>query len=448
MKTRSIQSALIILIVLIILVQFPIGMSAQCKVTIPNDTIIACIGDTVMLQATGYCSSDTIFYDPFTTQMPAPEWSTILYFMAPPCPPHLPTTGSYVAWFDNAVSYPRWIVLNNIDLTTYSSTVYLSWDMKYGASVPNIIKCEPPDLPNEGVHIQFSTSPNNWVDIQYYTPSLGNAATGPLYSWNNYTLAVPAMALSASTSFRWYQDISSGHIFDHWGIDNPLIFNDSAALSSLGTYTWHVNGNIAGAGQTIPVTANLSANYSVIFSSGVDTAYDTVYVQALPPPVADLGNDTIVGLADSIVFDVSCLGCTYLWSTGATTPLVTIDTSVVGPGTHLIWVQVKRGMNCVSYDWTSVSFSPWASLGEAGRSRLSIYPNPGNGVLSVVFPDDLYGHYRLDILDAGMRTIRTIERDAGDQDFLNIDVGDIPSGMYYIRLISNEHCSTSPYIKH
>ena len=128
--------------------------------------------------------------------------------------------------------------------------------------------------------------------------------------------------------------------------------------------------------------------------------------------------------------------------------MVTIDTSTVGPGTHMIWVQVKRGMNCVSYDWVNVSFSVWAALGEVGRSRLSIYPNPGNGVLNVIIPDDLHGNYRLDILDAGMRAIRTLEKDSGDQGLLKIDIGDIPSGMYYIRLISNQHCNTSPYIKH
>ncbi|HRY99048.1 MAG TPA: hypothetical protein P5550_08320 [Bacteroidales bacterium] len=47
-----------------------------------------------------------------------------------------------------------------------------------------------------------------------------------------------------------------------------------------------------------------------------------------------------------------------------------------------------------------------------------------------------------------MRVIRTIERDAADQDLLNTGAGDIPAGMYYIRLINNEHCSSSPYINH
>jgi len=51
---------------------------------------------------------------------------------------------------------------------------------------------------------------------------------------------------------------------------------------------------------------------------------DTITVQVLTPPVVVLpANDTICA-GDSFILDATCTGCSYSWSTGATTALITV----------------------------------------------------------------------------------------------------------------------------
>lgn len=69
--------------------------------------------------------------------------------------------------------------------------------------------CENPDLPNEGVHIQYSINNGaTWVEIDYWDP---NGGTDPgLTSWSQYCRDVPLAAQTANTKIRWVQLANSG----------------------------------------------------------------------------------------------------------------------------------------------------------------------------------------------------------------------------------------------
>lgn len=65
---------------------------------------------------------------------------------------------------------------------------------------------------------------NNWINIVYFNPNPkyheeGGHGTN-LTHWNNYTILLPAAALTPNTRIRWYQDISTNYDYDHWGLDN------------------------------------------------------------------------------------------------------------------------------------------------------------------------------------------------------------------------------------
>ena len=92
--------------------------------------------------------------------------------------------------------------------------------------------CEGPDLPDEGVYLQYSTDNGlTWVTIDYFNPDTngcgGQAGCG-FTAWGNYCFTLPPAAWTTSTQIRWIQTSDSGAGFDHWGLDNIQITgNDS-----------------------------------------------------------------------------------------------------------------------------------------------------------------------------------------------------------------------------
>lgn len=77
---------------------------------------------------------------------------------------------------------------------------------------------------------------------------------------------------------------------------------------------------------------------------------DTTYllIDALPSPVVNLGNDTILCTGNSLLLDAGNPGFSFLWSTGAVSQTITVTDS----GTY--WVKVDNGV-CPAYDTIHVT---------------------------------------------------------------------------------------------
>lgn len=87
---------------------------------------------------------------------------------------------------------------------------------------------------NEGVDgstwWENSEGSSEWADLFYSTDGVtftplqalntqGDIGENPTV-WNNFVIAIPLAAQSATTRFRWEQRGHSGNGFDHWAIDN------------------------------------------------------------------------------------------------------------------------------------------------------------------------------------------------------------------------------------
>lgn len=128
-------------------------------------------------------------------------------------------------WYGKDENAPRYLTSPVLDLS--DGDYILEFDMRYeehtgyGGS-----SCEGPDEPDEGVYVQYNTtdSENNWINIVYFNPNPKYHEEGGhetnLTHWNNYTILLPAAALTPNTRIRWYQDISTNYDYDHWGLDN------------------------------------------------------------------------------------------------------------------------------------------------------------------------------------------------------------------------------------
>lgn len=116
--------------------------------------------------------------------------------------------------------------------------------------------------------------------------------------------------------------------------------NDGAA------YAWS-NG---AASRT--VTVQNSGTYSVTITDGIgcSATYDAI-VQFVPPPVVELGPDTVLCDGEVLMLDAANPGATYSWSNGATTRTI----PVTRPGNYS--VQVSNGL-CQRTDAIAVQFNP------------------------------------------------------------------------------------------
>jgi gliding motility-associated-like protein len=109
------------------------------------------------------------------------------------------------------------------------------------------------------------------------------------------------------------------------------------------TYSWNT-------GETTPVIiADSPGAYIVTIDNGYCTLNDTtnIIMVTIPP----IGNDTSVCKNQTITLDAGNPGCTYLWSTGATTQTIEVPYS----GTY--WVMASAG-NCLEIDSINIIYLP------------------------------------------------------------------------------------------
>jgi gliding motility-associated-like protein len=108
-----------------------------------------------------------------------------------------------------------------------------------------------------------------------------------------------------------------------------------------------------------------------------DTTILTITV--LPQPVVSLGNDTTICGPVNVTLDATSVGCTYLWSTGATTATITATL----PNTY--WVVIDNGV-CSATDTMNITAFAIPDIGSdtmvcVGTTLLLDAGNPGSTYL-------------------------------------------------------------------
>ncbi|MDP2722875.1 MAG: T9SS type A sorting domain-containing protein, partial [Bacteroidales bacterium] len=100
-------------------------------------------------------------------------------------------------------------------------------------------------------------------------------------------------------------------------------------------------------------------------------------------PEVNLGQDTVFCGGGSITLDAGNQGSTYLWSNGATTQTIMVDSTGFGYGVLPVSVVVTTGYGCANSAEVSVEFKDCTSIDEKEAISLNIYPNPGNGIFNL-----------------------------------------------------------------
>jgi len=178
-----------------------------------------------------------------------------------PCGP-----GTY-AWMGPATSAPRTLATNGFN-TSCGGTI--CFDFRMAPPVGGGAPCEDPDLPTEGMYIEYSIDGGStWVTMDYFDPTTYGAFSYEF--WETFCYPIPVAAETPNTMFRWHQANSSGMCCDHWGIDNvELLLGDCGYY-----YDWtHIAGYPDS--PNITVCPSVPTTYTVLWTNGIN---DTTSVQ-------------------------------------------------------------------------------------------------------------------------------------------------------------------------
>ncbi|MFH2140779.1 MAG: hypothetical protein ABIJ97_00045, partial [Bacteroidota bacterium] len=315
-----------------VLFLFNLRLNAQCGVTAAVNVHNICLGDCVNLSATGDCTEYLMDND-FNNGTIGTGWTSNAGPMfTNPCP--APVDGTIYLWIGPAMSQPR-------DLTTVpyniSTGCQICFDMVY-ATQSQSSPCEGPDLPAEGVHLQYSLNGTNWVDINYWPPDNPNCSGSGGYDacmtvWNNYCENVPAAAASPNTQFQWHQDQTSSNSYDHWGIDNVQIF----CPPPIEDWVWNNGIQDFYFDQNPPQQCPPAVGqwiYTVTLTDGTYTGLDTIIVNVETSP------NLVINYTNNLCVDATPITLTSnsgnVTFSGPGVTGTTFNPATAGPGNHTI----------------------------------------------------------------------------------------------------------------
>ncbi len=265
---------------------------SQCSVTAHAESETITCGECTSLSAFGNAGT-FVLNNNFNDGTPGSGWdATVAATFTNPCGPG-PTPGDAIhMWMGDATPEPRTLTSVAFDLTLGGS---ICFDMRY-ATQGDASPCEGVDLPDEGVHLQYSIDGGTtWIDIHYFDPNGGYDPT--MTSWNNYCFQIPIAAQTTNTMIRWWQNSTSGNEYDHWGIDNVQIgLNDPSYY-----YVWTHDG-YQGQQNPTPVCPTTATTYTVLLTNGTtDTCSGNVGVNVVNPDInVSAESDTTICNGDCI----------------------------------------------------------------------------------------------------------------------------------------------------
>lgn len=275
-KAQGLKASLALLVLCLL----SSSMSAQCEL-LENDTLMAECGDSVTLHI------DQNWNPPgtdFNTGQLDSGWTasqnidfTSPCGSSPDSTPHL--------WMGPDADQPRHLASPIMNTLGGGNICFEMRMEEQGNSSP----CEGPDLPDEGIHFQYSTDTgNSWTDIYYFNPDTnccgcgggcGGSPPSPFLNWDQYCFSIPPAAQTDSTIFRWYQAAGSGKNYDHWGLDN-IHFEGTFDDSNL-VYDWGEGPTTQDQKNFLPQDSSWK-HLMVIDTVLGDTCQDSAYVGYIP----------------------------------------------------------------------------------------------------------------------------------------------------------------------
>lgn len=199
------------------------------------------------------------------------------------------------------------------------------------------------------------------------------------------------------------------------------------------------------------VNPTVNTTYTVTLDDGYNTTSGNTSLHIYPQPTIHLGPpDTLVCIYDTVHLDAGNAGSTYLWSNGATTRTIGVETTGIGYDVQTYSVVVTNEHGCASQSEITVIFSFDACVGideNSNNGNLKVYPNPSAGIVNVEMVE-VNGSTTVTIISAfgDPVAIFDLPESASGQLIHRLDLQTLPKGIYLIRLVNSEFIHTQKLV--
>jgi hypothetical protein len=187
------------------------------------------------------------------------------------------------------------------------------------------------------------------------------------------------------------------------------------------TYFWSTGADT----PIITVTPEESTTYSVAVMANACIASDVLMVSVTELPAVDLGPDEVVCPGQSLLLDATVPGATYLWSTGAMTPTITV--SPLESTTYAVSVTAN---GCTGTDAILLTVDPCLGLEDLTTRPIRIRPVPVHAC-EVLYVENLKARDVLAVVGADGRAWPV--RIAAQEGTILLDVSMLPPGTFVLR---------------
>lgn len=252
------------------------------------------------------------------------------------------------------------------------------------------------------------------IDLADATPIPDGTFAGATYEQLNDAAAAAGFGIQVATRTKVLDLLESGWDLSH---DKPegITILDAQTIAI-------VNDNDFGIDAP-------DADGRIVHTGKTSRLYVYTLPQALdhvsPYCSVDLGPDTLLCAGTTLTLDAGA-GAQYEWSTGATTPTITVQTT----GTYQ--VKVTNAHGCVAYDALEVVMDPCLGLDEnPAAAAFTAWPNPADNTLHVQLPEAATGA-TVELRTVDGRLVQRIAAVAGAR--LTLDLSRVEAGTYLLRL--------------
>lgn len=320
----------------------------------------------------------------------------------------------------------------------YSDGVHVSWNTLSGTSYYMLYRSD--NAGSNGTAITSWITSNNYIDT--------NALKGKVYYYSIKAAQNTSGLNSSDFSIKndgWRPCFTADFTYSGLCTGQPTLFKDNSAVHSNAMFLWDINndGIIDYTGNSFNHIFTTSGNYTVkltVTDSSLCTDSKIKTISILSFPSANILHDTIVCANHLLTLNAGSGFNSYLWSNGATTSSITIDSTSYGLGTHIIYVQLANSNGCKTTNNALVTFSPCTEINEADLHNLclKIYPNPTHSNFTVAVAGSS-GNAEITIVNMNGQMFFAEKTGKADSEWSKtFDFAGLAKGIYFVRYINKD----------
>jgi len=221
------------------------------------------------------------------------------------------------------------------------------------------------------------------------------------------------------------------------GINDTICKGNHVQLTATGatSFSWSPSAGLSSTSIQNPIAhPTVTTTYFVTGISSCGSAKDSVIVAVDSIVAPSLGPSDTLCAGSSVNIDAGSGYNSYLWSTGSTNQIITVDSSGIGISTKTFKVIVTKGA-CSDSAIRKITFRVCTGIIEYNKNAsISIFPNPTTGLTNLTV-NGINGNALLNIYSIMGQSVYSKYLNGINK--TELDLSNLSKGVYFVR-INNE----------